>query len=101
VLADGFQRRFYRATMCEIGSPSTEIIGIATVEEIAAFEIEKAARAARETELYAEERSLRRLVPGRAEIAITRTGERYGLRFQSLTAAQVRAMFAALQGVKA
>ncbi len=99
VLADEFQRRFRRSTCEEIGGFHDRIVAIATDDEIGDFEIENATRAAREKVLAEEERQLERLLAGDL-FNLSRRGDRYTVTAKGISNAQVRAMFAAMKGIR-
>ena len=99
VLADDFQSRFRRSTCEEIGCLHDRIVAVATDEEIADFEIENAARDAQEKVLVEEERQLNRLLAGNL-FYLTRHGMHYEVQARGLSAGQIRAMFAAMKGVR-
>ena len=75
------------------------IVALATREEIADFEIEKAACAARNKVLEEEEQQLRRLL-ARDIFSLSRRGDRYTVTAKGVSNAQVRAMFAAMKGIR-
>lgn len=99
VIDDEFRSRFRRVNGEEIGGMHDYIRAIATVEEIAAFNLEMAARDAHELERREEERSLRVLFNGYAA-DLNRHGSYYDLRFVRLGPAQVRAICAAFKGAR-
>lgn len=99
VMEDEFRSRFRRADGTCIGGLHDCIVGLATVAEIAAYDLEKAAKDAREKELRAEESSLRKLFAGHA-VELIRRDALYSICFGSATPAQVRAAFAAYKGAR-
>jgi hypothetical protein len=94
------EARFRRATGEEIGGMHDRITAAASVEEIAAFELEAAARNARELELREEERDLRKLIAGFSSVTLSRRHGLYLMILSRVKAAQVRAIFAAFKGAK-
>lgn len=99
VLAECLRNRFRRVDGVEIGGLTHRIVALATDEQIAAYEIEHAARVQREEVLKSEERQLRRELQGYAW-DLERRGNRYVVR-ATCSAAEMRAMFAAMKGVRA
>ncbi len=99
VIDDGFDSRFRRDNGMEIGGLHDRIEGIATVEEIAAFDLERATQDACERELREEERKLRVLLQGYG-IELTRRHRHYEMRFVKVSASRVRALFSAFKGAR-
>lgn len=95
----GAPLRYSRATGFAIGNRLTRIAGVATETAIAASEIACAAHAARERELYAETCKLRKVAEAQM-VKIERTGHFYSIQARRMTAAEVRAVVATLDGVR-
>ncbi len=107
VVTDPFCTHFHRdsGVAVPLSGLGDHIVGIATIEQIAAFDMEQAAAKESERLLLAEEMRLREILPpcfegkGPAkQFVLARAGAAYILTIVGLSAGQIRAAVAAIKG---